>query len=230
MRIIFDDRARQTSTTTGTGNMTLIAAEDGYHDLNPAINREFYYCIHNLTDGVDEWEVGRGHVDSGALVRSTVTASTNGGSAVSFTAGIKEIFSTVSSEFFGNILAKPQTGTATNTTSDATPSDMSATIWPDIPDTGDVTYAIFRYYVVAMESFPSTNMKAWEGTLVYNGRVGSPGTDANSAIHNPASKSWSIAASTTDGADFTVECTGEAATGITWWANVTVESSAENGA
>lgn len=229
MKFTFRDRARQTSTTNGTGDMTLIAPEDGYAELSTTLNVDYYYCIRNMTDGVDEWEVGLGHVTSGAFVRSTIITGTNGNSAVSFTSGTKEIFMTVTAELLTKLTNKPQTGTATATTSDATPTDATATIWPDIPDTGGVAYSVFRYYVVAMQSFPSTNMKAWEGTLVYNGGVGSPGTDTNSSIHNPASKSWSIVASTTDGTDFAVECTGEAAIGISWYVNVSVESSAENG-
>ncbi len=91
MALILKDRVKETSSSSGTGNITLGGAFPGYQTFNAAIasGSTVYYTIHNLTAGSDdEWEVGLGTFTSPAtLVRTTVLSSSNSGSAVNFTAG-----------------------------------------------------------------------------------------------------------------------------------------------
>lgn len=92
------DRVKETTTTTGTGNVTLAGAASGFIDFNTAfgLNVTFYYCIANGT----EWEVGVGHLSgTTALVRDTVLASSNAGALVNFSAGTKNVFCTIPSQF-----------------------------------------------------------------------------------------------------------------------------------
>jgi hypothetical protein len=91
--IVFADRVKDTSTTTGTGNFTLSgSAPTGFQTFDAALGHAgnyFYYVI----DGGAEWEVGIGHLSaSTTLVRDVVLASSNSGSAVSFSAGTKNVF------------------------------------------------------------------------------------------------------------------------------------------
>ena len=95
--IIFADRVRDTSTTTGTGNFTLSGtAPTGFVDFNTAFGtagQRFAYCI---DAGTAEWEVGVGYLStSTTLVREEITASSNAGAAVSFSAGSKTVFNTI---------------------------------------------------------------------------------------------------------------------------------------
>ena len=98
MAFVVADRVRESSTTTGTGPMTLAGAVIGYQSFGTAIGagNTTYYTISN--PGVNEWEVGIGTVGSGTLARTTVLASSTGTSLVSFTAGSKDVFVTYPAE------------------------------------------------------------------------------------------------------------------------------------
>ena len=84
----------QTTTGTGTGNLTL-STVNGKQSFNSAFGNGvttdvFVYFISN--QGAAEWEYGTGHMsNSTTLVRDTVIASTNSNSAVSFSAGTKDV-------------------------------------------------------------------------------------------------------------------------------------------
>jgi hypothetical protein len=83
----------ETSTTTGTGNLTL-TNENGKVSFNTAFGTggtdAFFYFISHRTAA--EWEVGTGHLSaSTTLVRDTVFASSNANALVNFSAGTKDI-------------------------------------------------------------------------------------------------------------------------------------------
>lgn len=91
----FADRVRDTTTTTGTGNITLAGAPPtGFRSFNAAFGTgvPFFYCI--VADA--QWEVGQGTLTAATtLVREQVLASSNAGAAVNFSAGTKEVFVTL---------------------------------------------------------------------------------------------------------------------------------------
>lgn len=83
----------QTTTSTGTGNLTL-AAVDARQTFAGAIgtgsSNTFPYII--MHKSADEWERGTGYMsDSTTLVRSTVHESSNANAAVNFSAGTKRV-------------------------------------------------------------------------------------------------------------------------------------------
>jgi hypothetical protein len=91
MPLIVKDRVQETSTTTGTGTFTLSGANSGFATFSSAIgngNTTYYAIV-----GGTEWEVGIGTVGAGTLARTTLLASSTG-SAISFSAGIKNVFCT----------------------------------------------------------------------------------------------------------------------------------------
>jgi len=100
MALVLKDRVKETSSSSGTGSITLGGAFPGYQTFNATIatGSTVYYTIHNLTSGSDtEWEVGVGTFTSPAtLARNTVLSSSNSGSLVPFTAGASglEVFIT----------------------------------------------------------------------------------------------------------------------------------------
>jgi len=104
MALILKDRVKESSSSSGTGSITLGGAFPGYQTFNAAIatGSTVYYTIHNLTAGSDtEWEVGVGTFTSPAtLARNTVFSSSNSGSLVPFTAGASglEVFVTQPAE------------------------------------------------------------------------------------------------------------------------------------
>lgn len=90
----FADRVSETSTTTGSGDVTLAGAATGFQSFNAAygLTKTFGYCI-ELVSG-SEWEVGIGYLSgTTTLVRDRVLSSSNAGAAVTFSAGTKNVFS-----------------------------------------------------------------------------------------------------------------------------------------
>ena len=93
MALVLKDRVKETSTTTGTGTITLAGAATGFQAFSAIGNANTtYYTIAGQSGG--EWEVGIGtYTSSGTtLSRDTVLASSNSGSLVNFSAGTKDVF------------------------------------------------------------------------------------------------------------------------------------------
>jgi hypothetical protein len=93
MALVVADRVKETTTTTGTGTVTLLGASTGYQSFSAIGNSNTtYYTIAGTTGS--EWEVGIGtYTSSGTtLSRDTVLSSSNSGSLVSFSAGTKDVF------------------------------------------------------------------------------------------------------------------------------------------
>ena len=99
MALTFADRVKETSTTAGTGTLTLAGAMYGFQSFAAIGNgNTTYYAIYDNSTG--DWEVGIGtYTSSGTtLSRTTILASSNAGSAVSFSSATKEVFVTYPSE------------------------------------------------------------------------------------------------------------------------------------
>jgi hypothetical protein len=93
MALVLADRVQETTTTTGTGTVTLAGAVSGYQTFAAVGDgNSTYYTI----AGGTEWEVGIGtYTASGTtLSRITVISSSNSGSLVTFSAGSKNVFVT----------------------------------------------------------------------------------------------------------------------------------------
>lgn len=94
MALVLADRVKDSTTTTGTGTVTLSGtAPTGYQNFSVIGNgNTTYYTIADQTG--PNWEVGIGtYTSSGTtLSRDTVLASSNSGSLVTFGAGTKDVF------------------------------------------------------------------------------------------------------------------------------------------
>lgn len=93
MALVVKDRVKSSTTTTGTGTITLGAAALGFQAFSViGDGNTTYYTITDTVNGT--WEVGIGtYTASGTtLSRSTVLDSSNSGSLVNFAAGSKDVF------------------------------------------------------------------------------------------------------------------------------------------
>jgi hypothetical protein len=111
MALVFKDRVKVTTSTTGTGTLTLGSPIAGFQDFSViGDGNTTYYAITDINTG--EWEVGLGIYDltTDSLVRDTVFESSNAGSLVNFQAGSKNVFVTyaavkaVSYDAAGNVV------------------------------------------------------------------------------------------------------------------------------
>jgi len=99
MALVIKDRVKETSTTTGTGTLTLAGAATGFQSFAAIGNgNTTFYTIALVSS--NEWEVGIGtYTSSGTtLSRNTILSSSNSGNAVNFSAGTKDVFVTYPSE------------------------------------------------------------------------------------------------------------------------------------
>lgn len=113
---MFADRVNETTTTTGTGTISLDGgAFVGHRRYSDAFTTGTVvaYCI----NGGVEWEAGYGTLTSGSpwtLSRDTVLSSSNGGAAVSFSAGTKQIFNSFPSGSMEGVWVDVASGVTTN--------------------------------------------------------------------------------------------------------------------
>lgn len=99
MALVIKDRVKVLATTTGTGTFTLGSAVTGFQDFSViGDGNTTYYTI--VAQATPDWEVGIGtYTASGTLLsRDTILESSNGGAAVDFPAGTKDVFVTYPAE------------------------------------------------------------------------------------------------------------------------------------
>jgi len=94
MALKIADRVKETTTTTGTGTVTLLGAITNFETFSANLSNSdtTYYAIVDNTNGA--FEVGLGTYSSNTLARTTPIASSNSNSAVNFGVGTKEVFIT----------------------------------------------------------------------------------------------------------------------------------------
>ena len=95
MALVLADRVQETSTTTGTGTLTLAGAVSGYQTFSAGIGNG-NTCYYTIQSDTGAWEVGVGTVGAGTLARTTLISSSTG-SAVSFS-GTLTVFVTYPAE------------------------------------------------------------------------------------------------------------------------------------
>jgi hypothetical protein len=133
MALVLKDRVKETSTTAGTGTLTLAGASAGFQSFAAVGNgNTTYYAIVDSTAGT--WEVGIGtYTSSGTtLSRDTVLSSSNSGSLVTFSSNSKDVFVTYPSEKSvyedaSNVVVQQSFGAITATSAALTTGTVSTT-------------------------------------------------------------------------------------------------------
>jgi hypothetical protein len=94
MALTLADRVRETTSTTGTGAVTLAGAVAGFRTFSSVLTNSdtTYYAIVTTTGSA--WEVGLGTYSANVLTRTTVLDSSNSNTFVNFQAGTKYVFIT----------------------------------------------------------------------------------------------------------------------------------------
>ena len=157
MALVIKDRVKETTTTTGTGTVTLAGAVSGFQSFSAIGNgNSTYYVIADPATG--DWEVGIGtYTSSGTtLSRTTILSSSNAGSAVSFAAGIKDVFDSYPSSRAvyqneaGNATVQSDFGTINATTANLTTAALTnGTISTTPSSANDITNKTYVDTLVA---------------------------------------------------------------------------------
>lgn len=94
MAHIVADRVKETTTTTGTGNITLAGAVSGFIAFSAVManNDTTFYCIAHQS--ANEWEVGLGTWTTGGTFVRTTPITGSAATPVSFSSGTKDVFIT----------------------------------------------------------------------------------------------------------------------------------------
>ena len=96
MALVVNDRVQQTGTANTTVSFTLSGSVTGYQSFSVIGNGNTTF--YGATDTTGNWEVGIGtYATGGTLTRTTILASSNSGSAVTFS-GTVNVFVTYPSE------------------------------------------------------------------------------------------------------------------------------------
>ena len=118
MALVFVDRVKVRTQTSGLGTITLGNAVEGFQSFAPVgSGNETYYAI---VDNRGNWEVGRGtytaitvdSVTTEYLARDTVLSSSNAGAKINFLAGAKNVFNTYPASAASSLFAGPGAATS----------------------------------------------------------------------------------------------------------------------
>jgi len=99
MSLKLGERVKQTTTTSGTGDITLTGSVTGFQDFSAVLSvgeKTTYSIVDNLAG---EYEVGEGtYSATDTLQRDRVYASSNSGNKVDFSSSSKDVFITYTAE------------------------------------------------------------------------------------------------------------------------------------
>ena len=104
------DRVKETTTTTGSGAITLLGAASQFVSFTSkfSVNEFLEYAIVGQT--TTEWETGLGQLaNATTLNRVQVFASSNANALVVFSAGTKDVFNTLSQSYVNKVTTYGQT-------------------------------------------------------------------------------------------------------------------------
>lgn len=165
MALVVKDRVKETTTTTGTGALSLAGAETNFIAFSAALSDgdTTYYAIVDSTN--DDFEVGLGTYASGGntLTRTTVLASSNAGSAVNLSAGTKDVFVTYPADKSVYLDSSGNIASVTITSADINGGTIDGTtIGGTTAAAGTFTTA--NATTVDTTNLEVTNLKAKDGT------------------------------------------------------------------
>lgn len=177
MPITFIDRAKETTTGTGSYALALDGPVNGFQALPVGV--DIYYCI----DGGVEWEVGLASVVGNSIGRQEVLASSTGGK-VNFSAGVKEVYCVQPAKAISELVnsvailggdsIQKLEGSAELLDISSWPANAEIILSPVIVTMlCPVAFAEFDLTIVARESQWAAPKKVWKGTVMFGSDIGS---------------------------------------------------------
>lgn len=203
MAFKFGDRVKETSTTTGTGSLTLSGAVSKYIAFSDALATDdfCYYVIEHQSAA--EWEVGFGKLTaSTTLARTSVIASSNSGAAVDLAAGTKHVFiAPIAHAAAASLLSTFGDGSSGDLTASSGTTTLTAdAFYKNVTLTGTarINTAAYRLYVSEVLDVSG----AGTGAIYNDGTAGgaSPGTTAGASANGVTATTTGASGGSTGGA------------------------------
>ena len=96
MALVVKDRVKETTTSTGTGAISLAGAQPNFRTFSSVLSNAdtTYYAIIDNTNLAFEVGLGTYASSGNTITRTTVLSSSNSNSAVNFSAGTKDVLLT----------------------------------------------------------------------------------------------------------------------------------------
>lgn len=189
------DRVEQTSTTTGTGTYSLtgtVAQRQSFVGAGLAAQNVYYLAIDAVNGG---WEIGIGLVSDLAtdtLTRATILASSNGGLAVNWPAGTRNISGVAAAELFGPIGGRLKYGAAGGSANAITVSNpvplraLTGGAMQLCRATADSTGAV----TLNVDGTGATALRDYQGTALPTGAI--KNGQLIIAVYNEAAGNWHL--------------------------------------
>lgn len=148
------DRVKETSTTTGTGALALAGAVTGFQTFASAIGVG-NTCEYAIVGPGGTWETGLGTLSGAStLQRTEVYESSNGGSAVAFPAGTKEVFVTLPASALAAVITALQA--ADGTKANLSGATFTGPVALDDSDLGTVTSGTTTFNYATKQNYQIT--------------------------------------------------------------------------
>jgi hypothetical protein len=167
MGFVVKDRVKETTSTTGTGTITLSGASDGFRSFASVLsdNDITYYAL--TESGTGEFEVGLGTFNSSGttLERTTILSSSNSDSAINLTDGEADVFITYPADK-AVILDGSDNQTNPGLITADTFVDRATTLSGATPTANVGSFGVFNITLSAATTFSFTGFPS-SGTAVY---------------------------------------------------------------
>jgi len=221
MALVLADRVQQTGTANTTVSFSLTGSVTGFQSFTVIGNGNTTY--YSATDATGNWEVGIGtYATGGTLTRTTILASSNSGSAVTFS-GTVNVFVTYPSEKSvnqdaNNLVAIPYNG------SSSTIGSLNVGGSTGTADTGYIATFVGNASTYAYTFTQNTNSgnTAYASHTVGNNAYGSTGAyidmGVNSTTYNATAAGYPINSLSLPNTTFIESTNGDIAIG-SWGAN-----------
>ena len=157
MALVVADRVKETTTTTGTGAITLAGAETNFVTFSSVLSNAdtTYYAIVDNTNSAFEVGLGTYASSGNTITRTTIISSSNSNNAVDLQAGSKDVFVTLPSNKFPLLDASGNVDINGGTIDGTTIGGSSAAAG---------TFTTANATTVDTTNIEATNIKAKDGT------------------------------------------------------------------
>ena len=178
------DRVKETSTSTGTGGMTLAGAVSQYQSFATAFGTGWNMVEYAIVgQGTTEWETGFGQYDANlGILHRTYPQQGSGGAGVNvtFSAGTKDVFATYLSGHANNQTTVPPIDTSAQATTLSGNGGSITNVATTMLVTSSAGFPATPFMcIVGTEEMKVTNVSSltWTVTRAYNGTSGASHND-----------------------------------------------------